>query len=81
MMRLSEIRPLKHIKPLTLPQARVHKLKAEVDKSRIALKAERDSQRRSKDLEHRRKQQTTAATIGPPRTHNTKIKPIQSKNR
>ena len=57
MMRINEIQPLKHIMPLNPAHARIYRLKAEIDKSRTALKTERDSQRRAKDLQQRRKQQ------------------------
>ena len=78
MMRITEVlaNHIKHIKPLNPAQARVYKLKAEVDKSRTALKVERDAQHRQHDLAKRRAQQSTAATIGKPRVHTAHRKSI-----
>jgi hypothetical protein len=45
-MRFYEFKPIKHIKPLTPPQARIHNIKANIDSSKRALKAEKDLQQR-----------------------------------
>jgi len=68
-MRLSEIqtvKPTKPLAPLTPAQARLNALQQGVEKSRTALKAERDSQHRQRDLDGKRKQQATAPTLGKP---------------
>jgi len=62
-MRLNEIKPLKHIKPLTPAQARLYKLKAGVEQSRTALKAERDSQKRKREMDTRYKSPTHPPTL------------------
>ena len=62
-MRLSEIQPIKHIKPLKPPQARIYKLKAGVEQSREALRAEKESQKRQREMDKRYKSQTHAASI------------------
>jgi hypothetical protein len=54
-MRFFEFKPIKHIKPLTLPQARIHNLKANIDSSKRALKAEKDLQQRQAEAERQRK--------------------------
>ena len=56
-MRIAEI-TLKTIKPkppLTLPQARIHGLKQNVDRSKQKLKTEREFQRRQREAERKRK--------------------------
>jgi hypothetical protein len=64
MMRFNEFKSIKHIVPLTPAQARLRKLKVGVELGKNVLKAERESQRRVRDLESRRKLQATAATLG-----------------
>lgn len=55
-MRFYEFRPIKHIKPLSPPEARVHKLKAVAAKARADLKNEREAQKRQKALNKQREQ-------------------------
>jgi hypothetical protein len=55
-MRFYEFAKLKHIKPLNPSQLRVRNLKHNVERSRNALRAEKDSQKRKKELERQRKQ-------------------------
>ena len=55
-MRFFEFKPIKHIKPLTPPQARIHNIKANIDHSKRALKAEKDLQQRQAEVERQRKQ-------------------------
>jgi len=55
-MRFYEFRPIKHIKPLSPPEARVHKLKAVATKARADLKNEREAQKRQKALNKQREQ-------------------------
>lgn len=43
--------------PMTLPQARLHGLKQEVERSRQRLRTERDRQRQQREAERRRKEQ------------------------
>ena len=50
-MRFYEFAPIKHIKPLTPPQARIYGLKQQKDKSKNALKAEQDMQKQAKAAE------------------------------
>lgn len=57
-MRIAEvIQPIKPKLPLTLPQARIHGLKQNVEREKQQLQAERDRQRRQRDAERTRKQQ------------------------
>ena len=55
-MRFYEFAPAKRIKPLTPPQARLHKLKAVATKAKADLKNEREAQKRQKTLNQQRKQ-------------------------
>ena len=54
-MRFFEFKPIKHIKPLTPPQARIHNLKANIDRNKNALKVEKDLQQRQAEAERQRK--------------------------
>jgi hypothetical protein len=55
-MKFFEFAPIKHIKPLTPPQARLHKLKAVATKAKADVKNEREAQKRQKTLDQQRKQ-------------------------
>jgi hypothetical protein len=55
-MRFYEFNHIKHIKPLSPPEARMHKLKQVGVQNKAAIKAEKDSQKRQKDLNKQRKQ-------------------------
>ncbi len=71
-MRISEFKPVKPIKPLaplTPAQARLNALQQGVEKSHTALKTERDSQHRQREMDGKRKQQATAPTLGKPSRH------------
>lgn len=64
-MRIAEI-TLKTIKskpPLTLPQARIHGLKQNVERSKQQLNTERDLQRRQRDAERKRKTQQRLSSL------------------
>jgi hypothetical protein len=69
-MRFYEIQSIKTIKPIapmTPAQARLNSLKKNVDRDRQALKTERDSQKRTRDMDARYKAQlqaTKAARLG-----------------
>jgi hypothetical protein len=80
-MRLAEIQPVKHIKPLTPAQARLRSLRANVDNGRKQLQAERDRQRQQRERDSARKQQTTAATLGKPNIANAFAKSKSAKTR
>jgi hypothetical protein len=54
-MRFFEFKPIKHIKPLTPPQARIHNIKANIERNKRALKAEKDLQQRQAEAEQQRK--------------------------
>ena len=57
-MRIAElVKPNKPNPPLTLPQARIHGLKQNVERDKQQLQAERDRQRQQRDAERIRKQQ------------------------
>lgn len=57
-MRIAElVKPIKPNLPLTLPQARIHGLKQNVERDKQQLQAERDRQRQQRDAERIRKQQ------------------------
>lgn len=57
-MRIAElVKPIKPNPPLTLPQARIHGLKQNVERDKQQLQAERDRQRQKRDAERIRKQQ------------------------
>ena len=55
-MRFYEFAPIKHIKPLSPPQARIHKMQATVKKAKADLKHERDLQKWQKALNQQRTQ-------------------------
>ena len=58
LMRIAEvIKPIKTKPPMTLPQARIHGLKQNVERDKKLLQAERDRQRQQRDAERLRKQQ------------------------
>lgn len=65
-MRFYEFRPIKHIKPLSPPEARVHKLKAVATKAKADLKNEREAQKRQKALDRQRLQATKARKTNNP---------------
>jgi hypothetical protein len=58
-MRITELtlKPIKPKPPMTLPQARIHGLKQNVERDRKQLRAERDRQRQQREAERRRKEQ------------------------
>ena len=57
-MRIAElVKPIKPKPPMTLPQARIHGLKQNVERDKQQLQAERDRQRQQRDAERIRKQQ------------------------
>ena len=55
-MRFFEFAPVKRIKPLTPPQARLHKLRSVEKKAKANVKNEREAQKRQKTLDQQRKQ-------------------------
>ena len=57
LMRFYEFKPAKHIKPLSPPEARLHKLKQVGQQNKTAIKAEKDAQKRQKALVKQSKQQ------------------------
>jgi hypothetical protein len=69
-MRIAEIQTIKPIKPkppMTPAQARLNSLTQNVERDRQALKTERDSQKRTRDMDARFKAQlqaTKAARLG-----------------
>ena len=58
-MRIEELvkKPIKPKPPMTLPQARIHGLKQNVERDKKLLQTERDRQRQQRDAERIRKQQ------------------------
>lgn len=58
-MRISELtlKPIKPKPPMTLPQARIHGLKQNVERSKQQLNTEREQQRQQRQAERRRKAQ------------------------
>jgi hypothetical protein len=66
-MRFTEIAPsaktLKPIKPMTPPQLRVRSLKVNVQRSKDALTAEREQQRRQREAELQRKSRQQQAKL------------------
>jgi capsule polysaccharide export protein KpsE/RkpR len=70
LMRFNEIqsvKPIKPIAPMTPALARLNSLKKNVERDRQALKTERDSQKRIRDMDARYKAQlqaTKAARLG-----------------
>jgi hypothetical protein len=57
LMRFYEFKPVKHIKPLSPPEARLHKLKDVGERNKTAIKTEKDAQKRQKALVKQSKQQ------------------------
>jgi hypothetical protein len=57
LMRFYEFKPVKHIKPLSPPEARLHKLKHSAELAKSAVKTEKDFQKRQKALVKQIKQQ------------------------
>jgi hypothetical protein len=57
LMRFYEFKPVKHIKPLSPPEARLHKLKQTAELAKSAVKTEKDAQKRQKALVKQSKQQ------------------------
>ncbi len=55
-MRFYEFKPVKHIKPLSPPEARIYKLKQVGAQNKAALKSERAAQKRQKALGKQSKQ-------------------------
>jgi hypothetical protein len=51
------VKPIKPKPPMTLPQARIHGLKQNVERDKQQLQAERERQRQQRDAERIRKQQ------------------------
>jgi hypothetical protein len=51
-MRFYEFKPISHIKPLTPAQARLKNLQTQADRSKKALKTEKESQKRQKQIAH-----------------------------
>ena len=56
-MRIHEITMIKHIKPLTPPQARIYGLKQQKQSVQKALNAERERQKQAKATERLQKAQ------------------------
>lgn len=58
-MRIEELvkKPIKPKPSMTLPQARIHGLKQNVERDKKLLQTERDRQRQQRDAERIRKQQ------------------------
>jgi hypothetical protein len=55
-MRFYEFKPVKHIKPLSPPEARLHRLKQVGALNKAAMKTEKDAQKRQKAFVKQRKQ-------------------------
>lgn len=55
-MRFYEFKPVKHIKPLSPPEARLHKLKQVAALNKAAVKNEKDFQKRQKAIAKQSKQ-------------------------
>jgi hypothetical protein len=55
-MRFYEFKPVQHIKPLSPPQARLHKLKHSAELAKSAVKTEKAAQKRQKALVKQQKQ-------------------------
>ena len=54
-MRIDELTQIKRIKPLTRDQAMIASRKRQVEVAKMALKREKEYQRRKKELEQQRK--------------------------
>lgn len=72
LMRIEEL-VLKHIKPLTPVQARLNNLQTQADRSKNALKTEKEWQKRQKTLAHgqatvRKAHQKMAKAVQPKRS-------------
>jgi ATPase subunit of ABC transporter with duplicated ATPase domains len=65
-MRFYEFKPVKHIKPLSPPEARLHKLKDVRERNKAAIKTEKEAQKRQKALDKQRKQQGKVRPINNP---------------
>ena len=55
-MRFYEFSHIKHIKPLSPPEARLHKLKQVGQQNKAAIKTEKEAQKRQKAIDKQRKQ-------------------------
>jgi hypothetical protein len=55
LMRFYEFNHIKTIKPLSPPQARLHKLKDVGERNKAAIKTEKEAQKRQKALDKQRK--------------------------
>ena len=55
-MRFYEFSHIKHIKPLSPPEARLHKLKHSADLAMGAVKTEKEAQKRQKAIAKQQKQ-------------------------
>ena len=64
-MRIAEIKlkPIKPKPPMTLPQARIHGLKQNVERSKQQLDSERERQRQQREAERKRKAQQRLSTF------------------
>lgn len=56
-MRFYEFAPIKHIKPLTPPQARIYALQQQKQNANKLLKAEKDRQKRQREQDKIRQAQ------------------------
>ncbi len=56
LMRFYEFKPVKHIKPLSPPEARLHKLKQVGQQNKVAIKTEKEAQKRQKAMAKQRKE-------------------------
>ena len=56
LMRFYEFKPVKHIKPLSPPEARLHKLKQVGQQNKAAIKTEKAAQKRQKAMVKQQKQ-------------------------
>ena len=56
LMRFYEFKPVKHIKPLSPPEARLHKLKQVGAQNKAAIKTEKAAQKRQKAMVKQQKQ-------------------------
>ena len=64
-MRIAELtlKPIKPKPPMTLPQARIHGLKQNVERDKQQLQQERERQRQQRDAERKRKAQQRQASF------------------
>ena len=64
-MRFYEFAPtLKHIKPMSAPQARIYALKQQKERASKLLKAEKDRQKKQNATKQIQKAQQTLAKVG-----------------